>query len=400
MRWAREVVTEQQVGEPIPVHLERVPEGHVFRLGVRAGFGGQETARIPVERRLNDHPHPLLKEIHSCEVAGRRLEAANVWALREKVRVQLEAIAPSRVLPLCYFRAPAQDYELPVYEDDGRIVAPIIGGTNLRADDLGGIRLVVCRYLAGAGYVTSPDEVEVGVVRPRDLKRVDPAAVFRSVADSDFWVPSVEGTSPEGPVVGLLGRPAAITPRRRRPAGRPGPGELDLAPAAPDVLALLRYVRSELERTGTAAGERTDPDAVYADDVRPDIWAIASERAQDAGTRLVAYMSDEERSRLELRVLRTGAGDYAAALEYHGIDVFLGADENALAAAVGRYLAAKDFLRFEQEVEIHAVAPPRPERLEADSIWTFGDGGDVGPAPETGAERVGALDEPEEVLNQ
>jgi hypothetical protein len=382
VRWVRDVVTEQQVGSPIPVDLER-PAGakrHVFRLGVRAGFGGQETARLPIEKRPNTNPHPVLKEVHACEVAGRRLEAANVWALREKVRVLLETLAPAHALPLCYFRAPAQDYELPVYEEDGGIVSPVLAGPKLRARDLGEMRTAVCRYLVSAGYVTSPDEVEVGVVRPRDLKLVDPAAIFRSLDDRDFWVPSVEGVSPEGPVVGLLGRPAALSPRRTRVPRRPGPHGPDDAPAAPDVLALLRYVRSELERHGAAAGEHANPGSVYAAEVRADIWADGSEKAEDTGRRLVAYLTDDDQTRLELRVLRTGAGDMAAALEHDGIDVFLGPDENALAAAVGRYLQAQDFLRFKEEVEIHAVSPPRPEWLDADTI--FGNGAGAGPDTE------------------
>ena len=68
---------------------------------------------------MNPSPHPILKEIHHCEVAGQTLEAANVYALKAKVERLLETIAPARALPLCYFRAPAMDYELPVYEQGG-----------------------------------------------------------------------------------------------------------------------------------------------------------------------------------------------------------------------------------------------------------------------------------------
>src|ERR671924_281969 len=45
---------------PIPVELERSEDGYSFRLGVRAGFGGQETARIPIGQRMNPAPHPIL----------------------------------------------------------------------------------------------------------------------------------------------------------------------------------------------------------------------------------------------------------------------------------------------------------------------------------------------------
>jgi hypothetical protein len=125
-------MTETGVEDAIPISLERGREGgYAFRLGVRAGIGGQDTARIPIHVRLNPSPHPVLKEVHWCEVGGRTLEAANVYALQAKVVRLLEQIAPGRALPLCYFRAPAMDYELPVYEDGGHYVSPIIGGANL-----------------------------------------------------------------------------------------------------------------------------------------------------------------------------------------------------------------------------------------------------------------------------
>ena len=350
--------------EPVPIHLERTDgDGYAFRLGVRAGFGGQETARVPVTKRANADPHPILKEIHECEVAGQVLSAANPFALREKVARLLESVAPARTLPLCYFRVPAMDYELPVYEDGGHIVSPVFGGPNLKAHDLAGIRRIVCQYLRSAGYVASEDEVEVGVVRPRDLSLVAPAAVFRSLADRELWVPSVEGISEEGPVVGVLGHAAQLRGHERRRAGvLPD----DKAPAAPDVIALLRVVREELSR-----GRRgTDPEAVYADQVRPEIWAAAEERTAPAGASCVAYLSDEDATQLELKIRYTGAGDLATALQDRGISVFLAPDESALAGQVGRYLAAHDFLRYATEVEVHAEHAPRAERLEADEIWT------------------------------
>jgi hypothetical protein len=120
LAWAGRVIADRGEHEPVPIQLERVSEhDYTFRLGVRAGFGGGETARIPVSRHINPSPHPVLKEIHRCEVAGRVLEAANVYALKAKVARALETIAPGRTLPLCYFRAPAMDYELPVFEQGG-----------------------------------------------------------------------------------------------------------------------------------------------------------------------------------------------------------------------------------------------------------------------------------------
>jgi hypothetical protein len=372
-RWVKRVVTEQGEHDPVPIHLERSHEGYAFRLGLRAGIGGEETARIPIRSRLNDSPHPILKEVHWCEIGGQTLEAANPYALKAKVARSLESIAPARTLPLCFFRSPAMDYELPVYEDDGEFVSPVVGGPNLKARDLAGIRRHVCRYLVSAGYVHHADEVVVGVLRPSDLSRVPPAAVFRSLADADLWLPSVEGHSPDGPVVGVLGH----APELRRSGRRRTALADDAAPAAPDVVALLRFVREEMRR----ARQVKDPDAAFASDVRPDIWAAAELRSQDSGSRLVAYLTDDDSTRLELVVRRTGAGDVAVALEDRCINVFLGDDVDALARTVGRYLSTQDFLRFSEEVEIHATGAPRAERLEADSIWTSGDEIDVAAEP-------------------
>jgi hypothetical protein len=131
-----------------------------------------------------------------------------------------------------------------------------------------------------------------------------------------------------------------------------------------------------------------DVDTLYASEVRPEIWAEASARCEVPHASLVAYMNDEDVTRLELPVRRTGAGDMAAALEDRGITAFLAADENALARCVGRYLHSNDFLRFAEEVEIHAAEAPRPERLEAEEIRTSGD---------RAVEPPGAAQEPEEV---
>ena len=168
--WARRIATETGLEPEFPIAVERVPgtegESYAFRLGVRAGFGGQDTARIAVARFPNPAPHPVLKEVHSCEVAGRTLQAANIYALREKVTAMLSQLAPGGALPVCYFRAPAMDYELPVYEEGGQFVSPVIGGPSLKGDDLSAVRRHICRYLVNAGYVAELEEVTVGVLRP------------------------------------------------------------------------------------------------------------------------------------------------------------------------------------------------------------------------------------------
>jgi hypothetical protein len=220
---------------------------------------------------------------------------------------------------------------------------------------------VVCRYLESAGYVRDMEGVTVGVVRPSDLRRVPPAAVFRSQTDPELWLPSVEGTSPDGPVIGIVGHAPQLRRRERRRAA--GPTVEDTAPAAPDVVALLRYLCAELGRAGEVAAW-----GLYASQVRPEIWAAAEARTVDAGTRLVAHMSDPGATRLELQVRRTGAGDVAVALEDRGINVFLAPDEEALATQLGSFLASAEFLRFAEEIQVERVEQPRPERLGVESI--------------------------------
>jgi hypothetical protein len=132
-----------------------------------------------------------------------------------------------------------------------------------------------------------------------------------------------------------------------------------------------------------------DLDAIYASEVRPEIWAAAESRAEDSGRSLVAHLTDDEQTRLELAIRHTGAGDVAAALVDSEISAFLAPDEDALARTLGRYLHTRGFLRFAEEIEIHSAAPPRAERLEADEIWTSGDGVD--------GVRVAAANRPEEV---
>jgi hypothetical protein len=366
-RWVRDVIAETGEHEPVPISLEREPgaDGYVLRLGYRAGFGGQVVARIPIRRRPNPHSHPVLKEIHSCEVAGRTLEAANVYALKAKVARALETIAPARTLPLCYFRVPAMDYALPVYERRDELTCAGIGAPSLKGRDLAEIRRNVCRYLQTAGYVRDPAEVEVGVLRPSDLSLVPPAAVVRSLDDEDVWRPAIEGSGPDGPVVGVLAHAGELRASARRSAG-PSPAS---PPAAEDVLGLVRSLRVEMSR----ARRTTNPPALYAAKIRPELWAAAERRLAATGTCVVGHLVDEHGTRLELPIRRTGAGDLATALEDDGITAFLARDEEQLASDVGRYLAAHGFLRFADEIELAPVAGPRAERLEAEIIRTHGD---------------------------
>jgi hypothetical protein len=343
--WIRGVLADTGEEDPVPIALERADGGYAFRLGLRAGFGGGETARIPVSVRPNPHAHPIVKEIYSCEVAGQQLEAANVHALRARVAAQLDSLAPARTLPLVWFGVPRAAYELPAYEYGDEIVCPILGGSKLRARDLGGMRALVCRHLLGTGYVDDEDEVTVGVLQPRDLRRVPPAAIFRCEQDPEMWIPAVGGVSEEGPVVGLLDHAVAL--------GGRGAARREEVVVAPDVIALLRTLRG-------------DPRGVYAEWVNDDAWAAAEAHTRAEPVDLVAHLTNGEP--LELAVRRTAVGELVTAVEDRGITLLVGADVPELAAVVGRRLAARGHLRRAEDVQIATTAQPRPDRLDPGAI--------------------------------
>ena len=370
--WTKGVVTDTTGGiEPVDVGLERNPGAvvelgahnppgtplYLFRVGMRSHFG-RAPAGISVHRRPNDAPHPILKEIYFCEVAGQHLEAANVHALRAKVQRALEQIAPARSLPLCYFRAPRFDYSLPAYEEGGHLVCPVLVGPKIKADDLASLREPVIRYLRNGGYLADDEEATIEVVRPSDLRLVPPAAVIRLLGDESAWLPTVEGISEDGPVIGLITHPAELEPRARR-----GP-EDEHPPSAADVTALLRQIGAGMVQRGRLR----NPWLLYACHVRPEIWA-RTERLTDPTERsLECYLEDGQG--LSVPIRHTSAGELVAGLEEDGITVFLAGDEDALAAAIGRYLVDAGFLSHAEDLRVEARRAAPADRLDPDQIWT------------------------------
>jgi hypothetical protein len=361
--WFAHNVREAGWQEPVAIELERNREAAVelgahnppdmplyrFRLGLRAGFSGDLEARIPVFRKVNPHPHPVLKEIFYCEVAGSVLEAANVHALREKVAQMLETLAPGGALPLAYFRVPEMDYSLPIYEEGGQIVCPVIAGPKLKAPELATMRQHVYRYMLNAGYVTDESQVEIRVLRPSDVRLVPPAAIISCIDDPSLWFATVEGRSAEGLVIGLLGESTELRAERRRA----GLQQLSAPPAATDIASLLRLVANELVQ----AGRLDDPFGLYARQVRPEIWTRTEQLSDDVGHGLSCWLEGEdEPTKLELPLRRTAAGELLTALEDQGICVFVAGEEPVLAQKVGRYLARQGFLRWEDTVEVVAGA--------------------------------------------
>jgi hypothetical protein len=374
-RFIKHVVMDQTGGmEPVHVGLERNPGAvvelgaenppdvpiYILRVGIDGGFGGTR-AGLPVLRHENPSPHPILKEIYRCEVAGKVLEAANVYALRDKVERQLEVIAPARSLPLCYFRAPRFDYSLPVYQEGSRLVCPVLTGPKIKAHDLAGVREPVVRWLRSAGYLMPGEEPEILVVRPSDIRLVPPAGVIRCLDDLALWLPTVEGASQEGPVIGLLSHPAELRAEERRRRGAP---PADAPPSAPDVAGLLRYIGHEM----AVRGRLLNPWALYASEVRPETWARTEELTDPTTQRLACHMEGGEG--LEVPIRHTAAGEVVAGLQERGIAVFLAGDADALASSVARYLVEIGFLRHTGDMRVETAVEPPAESLDPDAIWT------------------------------
>jgi hypothetical protein len=386
--WTKRVATDQTGGvAPVAIDIERNPGAvvelgaknppdvplYVLRVGVRGGFG-RVRAGLPVFRRENPSPHPVLKEIYQCEVAGKVLEAANIYALREKVEGQLDVIAPARSLPLCYFRAPRYDYSLPVHEEGSHLVCPVLTGPKIRARSLAELRQPVLRHLLTAGYLMSDEEPDVLVLRPSDLRLVPPAAVIRCLDDPSLWLPTVGGTSAEGPVVGLLAEPAELASETRRKRGSP---DVAPPPSAPEITALLRYIGHEM----TVRGRLVNPWTLHATEVRPEIWARTEELTDRTNRTLTAHLVGGPP--LVVPVRHTAAGEAVGAISDQGITVFLAGDHDALGDVIGRYLVGSGFLRDPADVRGEEVSQVAPERLDPDSIWTGGSPGfAAGPSKE------------------
>ena len=387
------MVTDQTGGiEPVAVDIERNPGAvlelgaeappdvplYVLRVGVRGGFGGTR-AGLPVYRRDNPAPHPVLKEIYQCEVAGKVLESANIYALREKVQRQLDVIAPARSLPLCYFRAPRYDYSLGVHQEGAHLACPVLAGPRIRAANLAEIREPVLDHLRAAGYLVADEAPEVLVLRPSDLRLVPPAAVIRSLEERNLWLPTVEGTSAEGPVVGLLSHPTELLTEVRRRRGAPA---RDAPPSAVDVTALLRWVGGEMMIRGRLAS----PWSLYAGEVRPEIWARTEELTDPTSRTLLAHLDGG--TTLEVPVRHTAAGEAVGAIRDVGVAVFLAGDHDALAAVIGQYLVRAGFLRDPADLRPEVVREAPAERLDPDSIRT-------GTPADFGAEPGKELSQPE-----
>jgi hypothetical protein len=175
-----------------------------------------------------------------------------------------------------------------------------------------------------------------------------------------MWLPTVEGSSPDGPVIGLLTHPAELNGSRRSGEAPEPP------PAGTDVAALLRRIGQEMVR----AGRLLNPWMLYATETRPEIWSRTEELTDPTSRYLACFLEGGEELRAPIR--HTAAGEVVAALKERAISVFMAGDDDALCRTVGRYLTETGFIRHAEDLRVHSVREEPPERLDPDQIWTHG----------------------------
>ena len=201
-------------------------------------------------------------------------------------------------------------------------------------------------------------------------------------------MPTVEGASDEGPVVGLLAHPAelregdAAAARRRTPP-----------PSAPDVTALLRYVGAEMVQS---AARPAIPWALYASDVRPEIWARTEELTEPTTrARSSCHMEGGEHLECPMRHTRRRRARRRAAARRR--DHRVSRRRRRRAQRGRRPLPRRGGLpaRRRATCASETVSAPPAEALDPDAIWTGSRRLGASPAPGTDLERLDSERKPQ-----
>ncbi|MDR5702137.1 MAG: hypothetical protein QN198_00885 [Armatimonadota bacterium] len=148
------------------------------------GLLGKGEARIPVYWRPSPSPDDLLlKEIYEVEVAGRWVRAGNLQTLQDLLAQTLGELLRTR-LP-AFWLVPPKGGSIPVFQENGSLLAVIPAGPRIADDTLGGLREKFRHYLAltnGANL----DHLTVAKLSPFDLRIHRPTAVFEG---EGTWIP-------------------------------------------------------------------------------------------------------------------------------------------------------------------------------------------------------------------
>lgn len=145
-----------------------------------------EPARAAIPVYWRPGPSPARPELYVADVAGWRLECANIFALRRDVLRTLGQLWRYGGLPE-YLIAVGDGREVaPVYRVEGRLRARLRGGPIFLAPDIGSLAVSLRRYLAAAE--PAPDMVAARVSRA-DLQLYEPCAVLEAGGRLPVWIP-------------------------------------------------------------------------------------------------------------------------------------------------------------------------------------------------------------------
>jgi hypothetical protein len=147
--------------------------------GIEPGRGA-----IPVYWRSGSSP--ARPELYVADVAGWRLECANIFALRRDVLRTLEQLWCYRGLPEYVIVVGNGREVAPVYRVKGRLQVRLHGSPIFLAPDIGSLALSLRRYLAAAG--PAPDVVAARVCHT-DLQLYEPCAVLEANGHVPVWIP-------------------------------------------------------------------------------------------------------------------------------------------------------------------------------------------------------------------
>ncbi len=182
-----------------------MPGAPAYLVRVRAG---ELDTRLGVWREPRPQD-PHMREAYWTELAGTRLERANLPALETALRRLLAELLATDKAPRYLFRA-SGELLVPVLEDGSRLWV-VLDGRRVEGGELGRLRTAVADWAAGraappgaargtaSGAARGAAELEI-LLLDRELRGVGPVAIFR---DDDLWFP----VFPEPP--GALGTQVA-----------------------------------------------------------------------------------------------------------------------------------------------------------------------------------------------
>jgi hypothetical protein len=158
---------------------------------------------LPVYWRRNPEHHPLHKEFYSVELAGCRVERANLVSLQKALPKALEEMISFGTLPYYYFSWPGTS-PVPAYHSEGKLR---LKGMGITGDDAGEVWCRLAETLVGRRIIQNEGQLELGLLLWRDM-RLRPLAFALQAPRT--WIPIFYSRDAERPalIYDLIGYPS------------------------------------------------------------------------------------------------------------------------------------------------------------------------------------------------